>query len=119
MRRIFFLTPLVLFAIFGLVLEYQYFYFLPKSTILIPPSSSSPKPSTETWEFDTNGGFWPAFAPYSLPRPLELNPRTEGESHSKPTIDFPPHYDEAQKNWLEWNKKDIASMEGTREWFLK
>jgi alpha 1,2-mannosyltransferase len=122
-RRIYFLTPLVLLAIFGLVLEYQYSYFLPKSTSLIPSFSKNPPSDTSappTWEYDTNGGFWPAFAPLlaaAAPRvePPKLKQKATASLRSK----FPPHYDEAQKNWLKWNKKDVASMKGTHEWFLK
>jgi alpha 1,2-mannosyltransferase len=119
-RRILFVTPFILLAIFGLAFEYHYNYFLPKATSLIPsfksPTTTTPPP---TWNFESNGEFWPSFAPLlaaAAPRvePPELTQKASADLRSK----SPQIHNGAQQNLLQWNESDIASMKGTHEWLL-
>ena len=110
--RLRFLSPLIiLLVIFGLAFEYQYNYFLPKATFLIP---SSKRPI-----FESNGEFWPSFAPLlaaAAPRvePPELTQNAGIDLQSEKSLGN----NESQTNFLRWSQSDIASMKGVHEWFL-
>ncbi|TVY33426.1 Alpha-1,2-mannosyltransferase [Lachnellula occidentalis] len=115
-RRIPLFTPLILLLIFALVFK----YYTPTDTVSFISSFSSSqriitsRPAT----FESDGGFWPSFAPLlAAAAPRVEAPEVTEQVFTRHRPDPGSDY-ERQGNVLQWSDSAVASMKGAHEWFL-
>ncbi|TVY89029.1 Alpha-1,2-mannosyltransferase, partial [Lachnellula willkommii] len=111
-RRIPFFTPLILLLAFALVFKY---YNLADGTASFLPSFGTSRPALT---FESDGSFWPSFAPLLAAAAPRVEPPTlAGEVFIRHRENLQEDY-ERQANILQWSNSDIASMKGAHEWFV-
>ncbi|TVY53581.1 Alpha-1,2-mannosyltransferase MNN21 [Lachnellula cervina] len=115
-RRIPLFTPLILLLAFALVFKY---YNLADDTASLLPSFSTSHTflnSRPALTFESDGSFWPSFAPLLAAAAPRVEPPTRTE-------DLPMYFYhgdgvERQPNVLQWSRDYIDSMKGHHEWFV-
>ncbi|TVY19140.1 Alpha-1,2-mannosyltransferase MNN22 [Lachnellula arida] len=117
-RRIPFFTPLILLLTFALVFKY---YNLADDTASFPPyfgTSQTILTSRPALTFESDGSFWPSFAPLLAAAAPRVEPPTlAGEAFVRHRENPQENY-ERQANLIQWSNSDIASMKGAHEWFI-